>query len=459
MSSATPTERTRQRLRHVALFVAFCFLLTVFFLLYWTIFRGPSILARDDNPRLIEQELSIQRGTISDRNGEVLAETLGTPGALERVYPNPEIGPAVGYYSDRYGTAGIEEGMDSQLRGERDNPWLGWWHNDLLHEAVVGRNVRITLDSHWQELADDMLVSQTGSILLFSIPDFAIRAMVSKPGYDPNLLDDKFEELAEDEQAPLLNRVTQGQYQPGLAIQPFVLSSALANGAISLDDTVAEVNRSVSINGYSFACEEPVEDQASWADVLQSRCPYPMTQLSSQLQDFDLLAAFDKFGLFSAPLLPITTVSADFQPILSEELAYIGQDQQAISPLQLASAWAILLNEGRQTQFTLVSAVQDDADQWQPWPGTSESEEVVPNWIVREIMQALPAKEGIRGHSALVLSGPEGGTNSWFMGTAPASDPRYGVVAVLENTMGEETAITIGQQLLKAVISGLTDGE
>ncbi len=454
MTVATATERTRKRLKHVAFLVTFSFIFIVLFLLYWTVVRGPTILARDDNPRLIEKELAISRGTVFDRNGEVLAETLGTPGAFERIYPNQAIGPAVGYYSVRYGTAGIEEGMDSQLRGEPANPWLGWWHNDLLHETVVGRDVRLTLDSQWQEVADDLFADETGSILLFSLPDFAIRAMVSKPGYDPNLLDDTFEELSKDEQAPLLNRITQGQYQPGLAIQPLILVSALASGAISFDDAVSDIDRKVSINGYSFGCEEPVQDLGSWAEVLISRCPYPMSQISHQSPDFDLLTVFDDFGLFSAPQLPLTTGTADVQPIVSSDLAGIGQDQQTISPLQLASAWLVLLNDGRQAQFRLVSAVQDELGQWQPWPAPAEQEEVVPSWAVRELMRVLPSKQGIQGHSALVLSGPEGETNSWYMGTAPATDPRYGIIVVVERTNGQDTAVAIGQNILKSVISG-----
>ena len=52
------------------------FVLIAFALIYWSIISGPNILTRDDNPRLIEEELSIHRVSILDANNVALAETL-----------------------------------------------------------------------------------------------------------------------------------------------------------------------------------------------------------------------------------------------------------------------------------------------------------------------------------------------------------------------------------------------
>jgi peptidoglycan glycosyltransferase len=62
-----------------------------------------------------------------------------------------------------------------------------------------------------------------------------ILALVSQPTYDPNMLDADWEQLESDPDAPLLNRATQGLYQPGGVLQPVVLAAALEAGAAELD--------------------------------------------------------------------------------------------------------------------------------------------------------------------------------------------------------------------------------
>ena len=118
------------------------FLAIALSLVFWAVVRSEAILARDDNPRLVEAELRIQRGRILDRNGTVLAETIGEPDALIRSYPFPTIGPAVGYYSFRHGTAGIEAGFEAVLRGEDDEEIT----------AVLNQGDPIKLAQVWQRL-------------------------------------------------------------------------------------------------------------------------------------------------------------------------------------------------------------------------------------------------------------------------------------------------------------------
>ena len=454
MKHDTSFNAARRRLRVLGLFIALGFLFVAFALIYWTIFRGSSILIRDDNPRLVQQELNVRRGSILDANNNILAETVGSPGSLLRVYPIAESGPAVGYYSFRHGTAGIEEGLDSQLRGQVGNPWENWWHNEVLHEEVVGRDVRLTLDSRWQQAADELLGELPGSVVLFTIPDFAIRAMASTPGYDPNQLDEAFDTLAQDEEAPLVNRVTQGQYQPGLVIEPFVLAQALADGLIALDDGVQGADQTVTLNGYILSCEQQLEADADWSTVLQFKCPYPITQLARQIGGDGIMKTYDAFGLFEAPQLPIVTETGERQAIMSIDLAGIGQDEQTVSPLQIARALAALANGGQLPQFALVSATQNEKGFWEPAEYEDLSRDVIPAGVARDVLAALPVKQGITEHSVLVLSGPEGSTNSWYLGLAPADAPRYGVVVVVEDTDGQHSADQIGQGVLKLALSG-----
>lgn len=82
---------------------------------YWQAARGPSLAAREDNPRLVLAERRIPRGAILDRNGQPLAASQSAPDGYVRRYERAAE-PVVGYYSLRYGVGGAEATFDGELR-------------------------------------------------------------------------------------------------------------------------------------------------------------------------------------------------------------------------------------------------------------------------------------------------------------------------------------------------------
>src|SRR5512143_351267 len=202
--------------------------LLAFFLLALALGRwsivSPDLVTRDDNPRLVFAEQLIQRGPIVDRNDQVLAETIPYSDTLVRRYPFIAAAPVVGYYSINYGAAGVEEALDGALRGPRDSL------DQLLHRHQSGQGVRTTLDSHAQQILSDRL-TQPGAAIVISIPEGAIVALASQPSFDPNTLDQNWKTLSTDPAAPLLNRATQGLYQPGAIFETLLLAEALQRDA------------------------------------------------------------------------------------------------------------------------------------------------------------------------------------------------------------------------------------
>ena len=448
----TRTADVRHRINILGTVILLSFLAVALALVYWSIARGPGLLARDDNPRLVEAELRIVRGRILDANNEVLAETVGPADDLRRVY-SPAAGPAVGYYSIRHGTTGVEQGLDALLRGESDNPWATVLDQELMHRTQVGNDIRLTLDSRWQRTAESLLGDNDGGILLLALPDVSVRAMASQPGYDPNTLDENFDELAADVRAPLLNRVSQGQYQPGLVLQPFLLAAALERGLIEMDGQVdGGASGVVVINGSEIACAADPPEGAIWADVLQNACPEAMLGLGEDLAAAGLLEVFEGFGLLRPPALPIATEATDERKIADPSMAAIGQDLLPISPLQAGLALAALANEGEFTEARLISGVADGEGVWQAQPNESETTKAVSAEAAGAILNSLPVRDGIKEHAALVLSGPEGSTNAWYLGLAPATKPRFAVVVVVEGSDDLLPAQRAGRALLKAAI-------
>jgi peptidoglycan glycosyltransferase len=446
------------RLERINLIILVSFLLIGLSLTYWGVARATAMGERADNPRRVEAELRIRRGQILDSNGVVLAETVGPEDALERVYAIPNIGPAVGYYSFRHGTAGVEEGYDEVLRGDSTDVWEAFWRQNL-HQAQVGRDIRLTLNADWQRAADALMGDRQGALVLLSLPDGAVRAMVSHPGYDPNLLDEQFESLAADEDAPLLNRATQGRYQPGLVLQPFLLGTAVDRGWLELNEAVEGAGETVLIQGHEEQCRMEPPLQATWIDVLQNACPGPLLSLAPTLEEEELTAVYERFGFLQAPNVPLATAAPANGAIVDMEDALLGQGELTVTPMQVALAWAALGNEGRLPAPRLISAILEEGGSWQTLPEKEGVEAISPQ-AASAILSALPRYEGVLAeYSTLVLSGPGTSTNSWYMGLAPAGSPRYAVVVVVEDTDRVFASQQVGRSLLNFLLDEPVDGE
>jgi penicillin-binding protein A len=448
-----PTTRLHQ-LHHLSRLLLLGFMAVGLVLVYWNVVRAGAILAREDNPRQVEDALRVRRGEIVDRNGRLLAHSTGT-GRQTRHYPHPTVGPAVGYYSFRHGTAGIEESYDDWLRADDGDAWAEWWRQ-LLNEPRRGHHLQLTLDLEWQLLAGSLLTNQPSALLLLELeePNRAlIRAMVSHPGYDANELVNQFEELVASENAPLLNRVTQGQYQPGRLLLPFVIAGAVEAGEIDWTDSAVPAAPAILIGEQAITCLGRPPDLPTWADMVAHACPYPLTRLGSALGPERLLTLLADFGFTQPPTVPLATAAASPQPILDADLAAIGQEQLTLSPLQIGQAWAAVGSDGRLPTLQLVTAVRHhDASDWQPIrPATVEALHPLSEPTVRQLRQALPHNEGRLEYSLLVLSG-ERSNNSWYLGLAPADNPRYALIIVIENTADPQAAARIGRQLWPAVL-------
>jgi peptidoglycan glycosyltransferase len=441
----------RTRVQHLTAVFLGAFLLVGFGLVFWNILRGQQILTREDNPRLVEEELRIQRGTIYSANELVLAETIGPVDDLRRNYPTANIGPAVGYYSFRHGTSGIEEGLDGVLRGDPDSFWTAYFEHDVLHEPQSGRNIRLTLNARWQRAAELLLGDQKGAVLLMTLPDGAIRAMSSHPGYDPNLLDEQFDMLTEDEDAPLLNRVTQGQYQPGRILQPLLMAYAVNNGLINLTVSVEGAERPITVDGTELTCLNPLPLEPTWSTAFQAQCPGMTAELGQILGIPGLQRAFIDFGLTIAPEMPIQTETVVEVVVDDPMLAAVGQETLTVSPLQVALAVSALGNSGQRVQPQLLQAVQSADGEWQPQT-VGEPIEILTPGAAQAIYNLLPVYNGISEFSTLVLSGPDGSQNGWYFGMAPSGSPRYLVVVVVEEAENVFEAQRIGRSLLRTIL-------
>lgn len=442
-------QSTKARLRRLNQLLLLLFGGVALILVWWSVVRAGWLAQREDNPRQIEVELRAQRGTILDAEGERLAWSEGTPRPTR--YYAPASAAAVGYYSTRYGTAGIEAAYDALLSGRDERAWEGLLR-DTLHYPRLGRDIRLTIYSEWQAIADAALGPTQGAVVLLSVPDNAIRVLLSHPTFDGNQLDATFEQLAQDARAPLLNRATQGRYQPGLALQPFLLAAALEEDHVTLGTPLAAPNTTLRVNGVRLACADDSRPPADWGDALRQRCAAPMLALADVWQPADFTRWLRAFGLLDAPALEINTETARYVQPVDLRAALIGQGDLAVTPLQMALAWSTLAQAGDRRPAQLVSALATPDGDWQALFSRVALLPVVSNQTAGALRAALPRYATIAEHSAVALTGPAGATDAWYLGLAPAGAPALALVVVLEDSTADH-AEAVGRAIFDQILT------
>ncbi|MEM9954165.1 MAG: penicillin-binding transpeptidase domain-containing protein [Chloroflexota bacterium] len=440
---------------------------------YWAIVGADSILLREDNPRLVEAEASIQRGAIYDRSDNLLVQTRPDEnGVLERVYLVPETYSAIGYFSLRYGTSATEFAFDDLLRGDTTlEPLQTVIQQDLLHRPQQGSDIRLTLDLTIQQTIVESMGGYSGAVVVLSVPDGQVLGLVSLPTYNPNTLDADWDTLIEADGNPFFNRALQGQYQPGGMLQtPLMVAGILINQPF--DVVTSNATRPLMIDGQQITCAtQPDEQDLSYQQSYAFGCPFPFSLLADELSSESISNIIQAFRLDSPTTItgftfdeqPITPEITP-EPIAEETLAdyLIGQGDLTINPLGMATIVSAIINGGNAPQPYILDASRSDDGIWQSErPITQQSIPMLTTNASRRLRELMrnntligastpAARDGltIGGHTALAISGE--GTQTWFIGYVSLGDQRGVAVAlVLENTDNAFDAATIGGNILE----------
>jgi peptidoglycan glycosyltransferase len=444
-----------ESIRRLSLVLLLAFLLLAGSSGYWAVLRGSDLWDREDNPRLVEAEQKAQRGAILDRHGETLAYSHLVAEVQQRVYLEPEAAPAVGYYNLKHGVGGIEAAYDELLRGLQDRSQWDRFLDRLLHRRPAGRDVRLTIDAGLQSEIDELLGERAGAVVLLDPISGELLAMVSHPSYDPNTLDDDWEALEQDPAAPLLNRVTQGLYQPGGALQLPVLAAALQADLINLDTPVPDVSQTVTVDDQKLGCARQTSG-STLAQAVAAACPAPLASLGESLGSEALAEAFRQWGLHVPPPLEIPTEAGEIGSDTPSQAA-VGQGELTVSPLRMGLILSALANQGVIPAPRLVLETENPSGEMIPEPVKGQATPALSPDLARQLRQAmrLSDDEESLGHSSLALASADKPPHTWYLGLAPAKAPRYVVVVLLEHggREGLSQAQKIGQQALATALA------
>ena len=424
-------------------------------LIWWGVIRAPALTTRTDNLRRVISERYYQRGAIYDSEGRILAQSMGITGEIQRNYPYAEDASVIGYQSTLYGKSGIESSMDSVLHGETGQEPLNLaWSILLYGHPAAGFDVRLTLDAELQLFGTSLFGNEKGALVLLDAETGDILSLITSPGYDPNSLNEDWNALIVDDNAPLLNRTTQARYQPGMAIVPFLLAWGMENGQFTLDDIVQNPFSSVHLNDFELECSyipQP-EIAKTLRNALTHRCPNVFTEMAEERGYSWLLDAYEAFGFTKEALLRLDSAGAlelEMSPSPAQiEFAGIGQSDLVVTPIQMTRAFAALVSDGTLPAVRIIDSVRNPDDRWvSVEPLASTKTAISPN-VARNLMRSSQMySDGVRGFSFNAMTGPEGQTSAWFLGT----DGEGQVLTILLETGALSEAERMGQAIFQFI--------
>ena len=415
---------------------------------WWSMIRADGLLLRTDNPRRAISDRFVLRGEILDRNNVVLAQSTGESGNYIRTLNYPPLSATVGYSNPDYGQTGVEASMDNYLRGITGNPTATIWiDRELYSQYPAGLNIRLSLDLKMQKQADILMQGKTGGLILMNAKSGEVLAVANAPTFDANQLGTQWQGWMNDSSAPLLNRVSMGQYPAGTAVGAFVLANYLADH--TLPDITPALNWSLD-SGSDASCAVDPGTDPNWSSLISSGCTAAITSLMQSTTTKDLMQLYESLGFSTQPQIQIETSTPSPIPILADVSQYVKTDNVRISPLQLAIAAAEITNGGQKITPVLVSAYQTSAGDWVLLPQNAPQKTSVKLDTTDTVNLLLQGKLPIWQTVAQVVD--KGKTVSWYIAGTPSNwqGVPFVVVVALEDSSAAEAEQT-GQKLINQI--------
>ncbi len=410
------------------------------------------------------------------------------------------------YYKmgDYIGKSGLERSYEKYLRGRKGmrvvmvdvhNREKGSYKEgrfDTLPEN--GQTLHLGLDLKLQAYGEQLMANKTGSVVAIDPRTGEILALVSSPGYDPNLLVGRerganFNQLLNDPRKPLINRAISGTYPPGSTFKMVNALVALQCNAIneqthfSCQGKGSQPIKCTHAHVTPLAVKEAIEHSCNpffWNTFRSTLYASRFKNLKDAYQYwYDMMMAFGLGHKFDTDIpfeLPGNIPSrAYFDRVyrgnwnaMTVRSLSIGQGEILLTPLQLANLAAVIGNEGWYYAPHLVRQIGNSSDSLPESFSAKIYTGVDVRYfkIVKEAM--LNVFEGgggtarrykIADYQAAGKTGtvqnPHGKDHSMFMAFAPFDNPRIAIAVVVENAgFGATWAAPIASLMMEQFLTG-----
>jgi peptidoglycan glycosyltransferase len=473
--------------------VAVLFAVLIAFTSYWSVFDAAALKQKDANKRPLLEQQQIKRGRILAADGTVIARSVpkGHGASLRYVRRYPEgslYGHPLGYSFVQQGDSELEQFHNDELVGNESE--FSSILDQLRGRKQEGDDVVTNLDPTAQRVAlEDLEEAGFGAVVAIEPQSGRVRVMASNPPYDPNRVPDELTKLNENElEAPLLNRATQGQYPPGSTFKVVTAAAGLDSGTITPETTI-DAPGTLEVEGQELHNDfDQSFGPISLDTALTNSVNTWFAQLGEQVGEETLFEYMDRFGFNSTPAidLPADQVysSGVFEnrhllgpndPIDLARVA-IGQERLAVTPLQMAEVAAAVGNKGKLMKPQIWSRVVDPDGRVTKRLEPSQYSQPISEETAAELTTAMEgvvsagtgtnaaipgvAVAGKTGTAETPYNRSCGGgseeNQAWFIGFAPAEDPKIAIAATIECTtlFGNDVAAPIFRDVAETILNG-----
>ena len=450
-----------------------------------------SILSRDTTSIQVEYWLSEEN---ADRIYNLRIEGLELVQQRHRLYPQQDLAAELlGYVNvDHRGQAGIELSQEKLLERTDQAPSVGQDGNGkLIPNRIPAGMIRsdrtslqMTIDSRIQRTARQVLKQQMvkfsakrGTVVVMDVRDGSLLSLVTEPTYDPNRYYDADVKLFK-------NWAVSDLYEPGSTFKPLNVAIALEAGVIQ-PDTVFNDEGSLSIGGWPVANFDYEQVGAvgalSVGQILERSSNVGMVHIIQRMKPSVYYGWLERIGIgdISNIDLPSETPSA-LKPqeqfneyVIEPATAAFGQGF-SLTPVQLAQLHGILASGGKLlTPHVVRGLINEEGEEFYQ-PKLSTPRQIISQATAIRVVEmmtgvvekgtGLPAR--IPGYRIAGKTGtsqkasPTGGYSAAkitsFVGIFPAKEPRYVVLAVIDEPIGADAfGSTVAAPIVKTVIEDI----
>lgn len=392
---------------------------------------------------------------------------------------------------DLVGRSGLEEELDSYLRGQAGGMQAEVNNRGYLVRVLGkrapqgGQDIYLTVDAELQKFIDSLLEERAGACIVMNPQNGDIRALVSKPAFDPNLFiaalnenssaGSEIEKLLKSEQAALVNRAISGTYSPGSIFKIVVAQAGLETGEISPEDKEFCLG-SLKVGNRDFFCWKlNGHGGENIFSGLAHSCNVFFYKLGLALGPDKLSSFARKFGLGLGTGIDLPYESAGLVPSRKWKLKSkkerwydgetanfsIGQGYLLATPLQVARAICAVANGGYLVRPRVVRKIGDKTLDLSRKKTGLKKEALE---IIKEGMRQAIQQDGGTGYRAKIpgrqwaaktgtAQTSLGRSHGWFAGFYPVDQPRVLVLVFLEyGGSGGEAPALIAKEIVEYII-------
>ncbi len=432
----------------------------------------------------IEYKQIQERHYASDING---SHFLGYVVEVDRNNIKNRINSNEYNYGDLIGWSGLEKSYEGYLRDQKGIEYkavdvYGRFIDEITDRNKIlpkpGKDLVITIDAKLQKFVEDLMLDKRGCAIVGDPTTGEILSFVNSPSYSPDLftgftLSKEWNQILNDPDKPLLNRITRGLYPPASTFKMIALIYILEHGVISPNKQIY-CSGKYRLGNRIFRCwNEAGHGYVDLDKALIQSCDVYFYNVIQNIPLDDWAELCRKFGF--GQKTGIDLPSESFGNVPDEKyfnLRYgdrgwtrglklnisIGQGEILVTPIQLLTYINLIFTNGftKQPHFVESSKVKNVKIE-------SISEKTwnrINNLLYRIVSDkkgtgqlADPHINGLRvAGKTGTAENPHGEPHAWFIGYAVKDNIKRSFVILLENAgHGGDEAAPIAREILSSI--------